>query len=118
MTCETTWRKSISPRKACSVSSTTSSTSPTQLIGDALRIQQVLFNLVGNAVKFTAQGNVRVQLQLLEAAQTKARIRFNIKDTGIGIAQEDQAKLFQPFSQADTSITRRFGGSGLGLAIS
>ena len=91
---------------------------PTQLIGDALRIQQVLFNLVGNAVKFTAQGNVRVQLQLLEAAQTKARIRFNIKDTGIGIAQEDQAKLFQPFSQADTSITRRFGGSGLGLAIS
>ncbi len=91
---------------------------PGELMGDILRIQQVLFNLLGNAIKFTEHGRVRVRLQLLEAGESQARIRFSVSDTGIGMAPEQLEKLFQPFSQADTSITRRFGGTGLGLAIS
>ena len=91
---------------------------PEQLVGDALRLQQILSNLLGNAIKFTQQGSVRVQLELLETVPTRTKIRFCVKDSGIGMSQEDQNKLFQPFSQADASITRRFGGTGLGLAIS
>lgn len=91
---------------------------PVHLIGDALRIQQVLSNLVGNAIKFTAEGRVSVQLQLLESDSSQARVRFSVTDSGIGMSEADQLKLFKPFSQADTSITRRFGGTGLGLAIS
>lgn len=88
------------------------------LIGDSLRIAQVLCNLVGNAIKFTAEGRVAVQLALLESQPTQVKIRFSVTDSGIGISEEDQLKLFKPFSQVDTSITRRFGGTGLGLAIS
>ncbi len=91
---------------------------PEQLVGDALRLQQILSNLMGNAIKFTQHGSVRVQLVLLETMPTRIKMRFCVKDSGIGMSQEDQAKLFQPFSQADASITRRFGGTGLGLAIS
>ncbi len=91
---------------------------PVQLIGDALRIQQILSNLVSNAIKFTAQGLISVQLQWQAVSSSQARIRFSVSDTGIGMSDEDLLKLFKPFSQADSSITRRFGGTGLGLAIS
>lgn len=96
----------------------TDSALPNELVGDSLRIRQVLSNLVGNAIKFTESGRVGLQLKMLEVRQSMIRIRFSVSDSGIGISQEDQAKLFQPFSQADESITRRFGGTGLGLAIS
>ncbi len=91
---------------------------PCELIGDALRIQQILANLLGNAIKFTQQGHIHLKLQLRDLEQSHVNVLFSVTDTGIGISPEDQAKLFQPFSQADTSITRRFGGSGLGLTIS
>jgi CheY-like chemotaxis protein/nitrogen-specific signal transduction histidine kinase/HPt (histidine-containing phosphotransfer) domain-containing protein len=91
---------------------------PKLLVGDSLRIQQILSNLLGNAIKFTPQGKVGIQVQLLEQENSNAKLLFSVSDTGIGISAEDQARLFQPFSQADTSITRRFGGTGLGLAIS
>jgi signal transduction histidine kinase/ActR/RegA family two-component response regulator len=86
---------------------------PAVLTGDPTRLRQVLLNLVSNAVKFTAHGSVRVRV-LRASAST---IRFEVKDTGIGIAPENIAKLFDRFTQADSSTTRRYGGSGLGLAI-
>lgn len=91
---------------------------PTELMGDSLRIQQILSNLIGNAIKFTESGEVRLKIRCLESDMSQARLRFCVSDTGIGMSRESMDKLFQPFSQADTSITRRFGGTGLGLAIS
>jgi PAS domain S-box-containing protein len=91
---------------------------PISLIGDALRVQQILANLIGNAIKFTTSGNVKLELSLLETENTRIKIRFKISDTGIGISKDAQEKLFQPFMQADSSTTRRFGGTGLGLSIS
>jgi len=89
---------------------------PPWLLGDALRLQQVLINLGGNAIKFTAEGRVELQLRLVDAdAQA---VEFAVSDTGIGIAPEQQAVIFDAFSQAEASTTRRFGGTGLGLAIS
>ncbi|TAN47523.1 MAG: PAS domain S-box protein [Methylococcaceae bacterium] len=93
-------------------------TVPRQLLGDALRLQQILANLLGNAIKFTAQGKVTLSIRLIELHGTQARLLFQVKDTGIGMSEQEQARLFQPFHQADGSITRRFGGTGLGLAIS
>lgn len=84
------------------------------LTGDPLRLKQILGNLVSNAIKFTDAGSVTVRV----AAAPGARIRFEVVDTGMGIAEGDQARLFQPFSQIDSSTTRRYGGTGLGLAIS
>lgn len=91
---------------------------PRQLVGDALRLQQILINLLGNAIKFTDQGSVRLEIRLQQLKDKLARLVFSVTDTGIGISAKDLTKLFQPFSQVDGSITRRFGGTGLGLTIS
>ena len=88
------------------------------LLGDAIRIRQVLSNLVSNAIKFTDQGHVALTLSVVEETDGVQRIRFTIADTGIGIDRDDLAQLFHPFVQAERSEARRFGGTGLGLAIS
>ncbi len=90
---------------------------PRHVIADPTRIRQILVNLIGNAVKFTKEGHVIVRVAGASVDTTTVRARFEIEDTGIGIAAEDISKLFRPFSQADGSTTRRFGGTGLGLAI-
>ena len=90
---------------------------PKQLIGDALRLQQVLINLGGNALKFTQAGEVVVHMRVLEQQPQHTRLRIGVRDSGIGIAPENQAKIFGDFSQAEASTTRRYGGTGLGLSI-
>ena len=92
-------------------------TLPQAVLGDATRLRQVLSNLLSNAVKFTERGGVRLDVQTLQAPAERARLRFEVRDSGIGIAPDALAKLFAPFVQADTSTTRRFGGTGLGLSI-
>jgi PAS domain S-box-containing protein len=91
---------------------------PIWLIGDPGRVRQVLVNLVGNAIKFTERGNVRIQVQRVEDREGPGRVRCSITDSGIGIGSEKLSLLFQKFTQADGSTTRRYGGTGLGLAIS
>ncbi|WP_438334789.1 CHASE domain-containing protein [Edwardsiella tarda] len=91
---------------------------PRWLIGDSLRLQQVLLNLGGNALKFTEQGEVVLFIHLIEQDAQNATLHFGVRDTGIGIAPEKQRLIFSGFSQAEASITRRFGGTGLGLSIS
>ena len=91
---------------------------PCGLSGDPKRLRQVLTNLVGNAVKFTPQGEVTLQVSLVSATAITSVLRFAVRDTGIGIPADKQALIFQQFTQADASTSRRFGGSGLGLAIS
>ena len=97
---------------------------PDRVIGDPLRLQQVLFNLLGNAIKFTEKGSVRLTLQRAPAeaegeaeADGEVRLCIRVADTGIGLTPEQRDRLFQPFVQADSSTTRRFGGTGLGLSI-
>ncbi|MDH5562803.1 MAG: response regulator [Nitrospirota bacterium] len=90
---------------------------PTKLKGDPGRLRQILLNLVGNAIKFTEKGEVNVQILLAEEGPSDVELRFHVWDTGVGIAPETKHKLFQSFSQADSSTTRKFGGTGLGLAI-
>jgi CheY-like chemotaxis protein len=89
----------------------------TQVVGDPSRIRQVLLNLLSNAVKFTDQGEVSLEIARLAETENDIKLQFLVRDTGIGISESAQKKLFQSFTQADTSTTRRFGGTGLGLAI-
>ncbi|MDQ5769254.1 response regulator [Thiothrix subterranea] len=92
---------------------------PDVLAGDIGRLRQVMINLVGNAIKFTEQGDVSVTISLQSGAPTgQVFVMFAVRDTGIGIPRDKQASIFQPFQQADSSITRRYGGTGLGLTIS
>ncbi|WP_130469992.1 PAS domain S-box protein [Candidatus Magnetaquicoccus inordinatus] len=91
---------------------------PSRLIGDALRLQQVLLNLAGNAVKFTERGAVQIRVAVEEASAEQVLLCFEVQDSGIGMTEAEQKKLFQSFSQADSSTTRRYGGTGLGLSIS
>jgi protein-histidine pros-kinase len=91
---------------------------PLRLAGDAGRLRQVLTNLVGNAIKFTENGEVEIGVRVQSVAHEEVTLEFEIRDTGIGIPQDKLSTIFEEFTQADTSVTRRFGGTGLGLAIS
>ncbi|AOT07973.1 response regulator [Pseudoalteromonas luteoviolacea] len=91
---------------------------PNNFLGDPLRLSQVLINLAGNAVKFTEYGGVTLSITMQDIQSDKAKLTFSVKDSGIGMSTEQQTKLFQSFSQADTSTTRKYGGTGLGLTIS
>ncbi len=97
-------------------------TVPLALVGDAMRLRQVLINLIGNAVKFTEQGSVSLKVSLDFEGNSPdsdgVKLRFSVKDTGIGISEEQQQQLFSPFTQVEGAMTRRFGGTGLGLSIS
>lgn len=98
---------------------------PKRVVGDPVRLRQILTNLAGNAIKFTEQGEVVVALKLVESSEVtqdifpgeKVSLEFSVSDTGIGIAAEDQERIFSPFAQADASTTRQYSGTGLGLAI-
>jgi PAS domain S-box-containing protein len=91
---------------------------PNFLVGDSLRLNQILVNLGNNAVKFTEQGEIVLSARINEKSDDKLTLQFSVRDTGIGMTAEQQTKLFQAFSQADTSTTRKYGGTGLGLTIS
>jgi two-component system sensor histidine kinase/response regulator len=91
---------------------------PPVLLGDPLRLGQILTNLVNNSVKFTERGEIYVDASLLQRTGEKCQLRFSVRDTGIGMSREQSAKLFQPFTQADMSTTRKHGGTGLGLTVS
>ncbi|MCL5269828.1 MAG: response regulator, partial [bacterium] len=90
---------------------------PSGLVGDPLRLGQIITNLVNNAIKFTERGEIRVRAELLERTGEKVHLKFAVRDTGVGMTREQAAKLFQPFTQADMSTTRKHGGTGLGLTI-
>ena len=91
---------------------------PTNLIGDPLRLGQILINLVNNAVKFTDRGEVVVSVVVEEKVSDRVKLKVSVRDSGIGMTPEQTARMFQPFSQADTSTSRKYGGTGLGLSIS
>ncbi len=91
---------------------------PEYLIGDPNRLGQILNNLIGNSMKFTAEGHVTVSAEVYQRSSASIHIKFSVEDTGIGIAEKDRDKIFRSFSQVDGSITRRYGGTGLGLSIS
>lgn len=91
---------------------------PRHLVGDAMRLHQVLVNLGGNAIKFTSSGEIVLSIDMLERQDASVTLQFNVRDTGIGIGLENQKRIFKGFTQAEASTTRRFGGTGLGVAIS
>ena len=90
---------------------------PDALVGDQVRLRQIIFNLAGNAIKFTERGEVEVSVRAESQDTEEACLEFAVRDTGIGISSSHKEHIFQPFAQADTSTTRRFGGTGLGLSI-
>ncbi len=90
---------------------------PGRLMGDPARLRQILINLIGNALKFTAEGGVWLSVQVISWQEDRYTLRFEVQDTGIGISEEQRRSIFDAFSQADSSMTRRFGGTGLGLSI-
>ena len=104
-------------RKGLELTVSIDSEAPQGLRGDPGRLRQVLLNLIGNAIKFTEHGEIAVQVNKLSENQRETLLRFEVRDTGIGIAQDKLHLLFQPFSQVDASTTRHFGGTGLGLSI-
>jgi PAS domain S-box-containing protein len=91
---------------------------PQSLLGDPLRLGQILTNLINNAVKFTERGEICVNAEMLQHTGEKCQLKFSVRDTGIGMTREQAARLFQPFTQADMSTTRKYGGTGLGLTVS
>lgn len=103
--------------KNCKLESHIDSRIPRTLTGDALRLRQILLNLGGNAIKFSTHGTVHIDFQMVRRKGDSITLACSVSDEGIGMSREEQARLFTPFSQADTSITRRFGGTGLGLAL-
>jgi CheY-like chemotaxis protein/nitrogen-specific signal transduction histidine kinase len=107
-----------SRRKGLDISWSIESSVPRVMLGDQVRLRQVLTNLIGNAVKFTGQGTVRARIMAGAGSAGKREVTFTVTDTGIGIPADKRDILFNPFSQVDESHTRRFGGTGLGLAIS
>ena len=90
---------------------------PELLVGDVHRLRQILVNLIGNAIKFTERGEIVIRIELAGQEEQRVRLRFSVKDTGIGLPEEKLESIFQPFEQADVSTTRKYGGTGLGLAI-
>jgi PAS domain S-box-containing protein len=104
--------------KSVSLLLTLDSALPSCVLGDVGRLRQVLANLVGNAVKFTSEGSVQMSAFASQRVDNGVKVRFEVKDTGVGISEENRHRLFEAFTQADLSTTRRFGGTGLGLSIS
>jgi len=91
---------------------------PYKVLGDALRLGQVMSNICSNAIKFTKEGSIKIEIELLKRESSIAHVKFGVRDSGIGMSKEQSAKLFESFTQADSSTTREYGGTGLGLAIS
>jgi signal transduction histidine kinase len=104
--------------KRLNLAITVAEETPRQLLGDPLRLRQALRNLLSNAIKFTERGEVRIRVNRIPAAEPDPRLRFTVADTGIGFPPEQHERLFKAFSQADMSVTRKYGGTGLGLALS
>ena len=90
---------------------------PDSLIGDPLRIEQIIINLVSNAIKFTEQGYIHLNVDLIQKIDSQLRLEIRVRDSGIGMSHKESSRLFNSFSQADASVTRKYGGTGLGLAI-
>lgn len=109
--------RSVAEDKGLSFTVDADHTAPESLVGDPIRLQQILMNLLSNAVKFTAEGSVRLEVRSGVVKDNIADLTFRVHDTGCGISTTDQARLFQAFTQADRSTSRRYGGTGLGLAI-